>query len=146
MPCKSNSSAAWGMSQSFKVMCSLRRPLSWQKQNWTAMQQHRRTNVVFLNDWLCSVTGAQVYSVRQMTWHVSSFIRGEQFGRPVDPGTPFKVVFHRVVSVKQSIGQSQCRQFLWGSRTFCQDCFRSWRAAASWQRLGGGDSGQARLL
>lgn len=137
LPRKSNSTAAWGVSQSFKVMCTLRRPLSWQNQNWTAMQQHRRANVVFLNDWLHARRASSPFSTTDdmicELFHPQRTIWPSNFSWD---SRPFKVV------IFPSIGQSQNRHL--GSRTCCQECFYSWQAAVSWQS--GGDSGQAHLL
>lgn len=59
-----------------------------QKQNWTAMQQHRSINVVFLNDWLRTVAGAPspFSSTDDMTCEL--FHPQRTICRPVDPGTP----------------------------------------------------------
>lgn len=133
------------MSQSFKVKCALCRPLSWQNQNWTAIQQHQWANVVFLNDALL-LQELQVHSVRQMTWYVSSFIRREQFGLSLFPGLQtFQSYVSWAASLKHTVGQSRCRQLLSGSGTCCQERFCSWQAATSWQS-GGGGSRQAHLL
>lgn len=109
------------------------------KQNRTAMQHHRRTNVVFLNDWLHTVARASslLGTTDDMTWALSSaennlaeklILESRSFK------APFFILFPPwAASVTQSIGQSRRRQFLWGGSTVCQERFCSWQATVSWQ-------------